>query len=286
MTAAIESMLLLLGGLTAIAVVSLSAWVALPNKPEWERGGYVLAALAISAWWTEAVAWLLFGWTLVAACGLPLMSALRRERRWLGWLVIVFVTPVVFVLLYSWLRVARLLEWLMLLSSLAALIWMARSSADSFLRSTFARGLLIWSAVCFLPVWLLWDMKPFERAISSGLREEMAGRIQWEAGPSADDPSWLSELPPASDVRCDMLLVAGACCRVQFTDGRHSEIHIYRAGLGRYTVRKFTKPDDRGMCRNPDFDPYADRGDPRWREFVPCAELRPAREVSSLVPLF
>ena len=121
------------------------------------------------------------------------------------------------------------------------------------------------------------EMMLFERTISSALNGEIdpdvVGRIQWEARVDRVNTSWLRDLPPASDVRCrSSQFPNGACCRVEYPDGRRSEIHIFRSGAHRYAVRKLTNPSY-GMCRNPDFNPRAAPGSPKSREFVPCDQL-------------
>ena len=192
---AIEPALWLLVGLTAVAAFSLAPWIGWREWPVWARVGPVLAALAISVRYMEPVTWLLLGWTLVAACGLPVMLALGRQRRWLGYVVFVVVTPFVLGLLRLPQRLSHIFVWFMLLSSLGVVIWLVRPSFDSAERRTYARGLLLWSAICFIPVWLFWDLTPFERAISSVLNGEKAGRVQWELRQSAGEPEWLSEIP-------------------------------------------------------------------------------------------
>lgn len=276
MTESIEPILSLLLYLAAIAAFGLAAWIALRDR--WEKWVAVAGALAISAYFAETVPLLLFGWTLVAAVSFPVMNALSDRWTWLGRFV--FVALGVLPLLSSSLRLSRVFEWSMLLSATVVVIWMVRPSTDAPMRVAYARGLFGWSAICFLPIWLFLDLTPFERTISSALRGEIVGRIQWEAGPSGDSRAWLSELPPLADVRCGSRQIPdGACCLATFADGRKSEIHIYRTHFGRYAVRKFTHAAY-GKCRNPDFDPGASSGDPRKREFVPCEELRPPPEAT------
>lgn len=120
-------------------------------------------------------------------------------------------------------------------------------------------------------------MVTFERAISSALDGEIdpgaVGRFQWEIRWDREDTSWLRDLPPVSDVRCSQrLFPGGACCLADYPDGRRSEIHIFRTGFRRYTVRKLTNPSY-GMCRNPDFDPRADPESFEGKEWVPCDEI-------------
>ena len=101
----------------------------------------------------------------------------------------------------------------------------------------------------------------------------MLGQVQWETGRNREVTSWLHSLPPVSDVRClSTMLPDGACCRVDYSDGRRSEVHIYRTDFRRYTVRKFTNPSH-GMCRNPDFNPRAAPGSPSSKEFVRCDKV-------------
>jgi hypothetical protein len=209
------------------------------------------------------------------------MNALRRRPSWLGRIVFAVVAVGAFLLVISPLRLALVFDVFGLLLSLAIMIWMVLPSNDPLLRRSYARGLLIWSGICFLPVWLFGGMTIYERAIGSALSSRAAGRIQWETGRNADDPAWVRGLPPVGDVRCvQRLNPDGACCLAHFRDGRTSEVHIFRSQSGRYAISKFTSPSY-GRCRNPNFDPRAGSEDPRSRVFVPCEELRPAPDVPS-----
>ena len=122
-------------------------------------------------------------------------------------------------------------------------------------------------------------MATFERAIISAVDGEIqpdaVGIVQWKLRWNGDDPSWLQDLPAASEARCPRdLFPNGACCLVDYPDGRQSEIHIFRTGFGRYTVRKLSLPSFGGLCRNPQFDRRADPESPTGREFVPCDQGR------------
>jgi hypothetical protein len=134
---------------------------------------------------------------------------------------------------------------------------------------------LIWAAVSLFPFWFFFGMATFERtikhAVNGEIRPDALGAVRWELRRDAEDPSWLEELPPASGARCPQsLLLNGACCLVEFPDGRRSEIHIFRTGFGRYTVNKLSRPAFPYLCRNPLFDPRADPASDQGQEFVRC----------------
>jgi hypothetical protein len=138
-------------------------------------------------------------------------------------------------------------------------------------------GFLLCVGIAVLPVRYVFGMGTFERAISSALNVQYdsgsAKRIRWALRRDGEVTSRLRDLPPVSGVRCvQRLFPNGACCLVDFPDGRRSEIHIFPSGFYRFTVGKFTDPSF-GMCRNPDFDPLADPGSPERMDFVRCDRL-------------
>ena len=118
-------------------------------------------------------------------------------------------------------------------------------------------------------------MATFEHVILSALTDgglaESSALVRWNLPGTAADLPWLHALPPAATARCKQrLMPVGACCQIEFQDGRWNEVHVFLVGLGRYELRKFTKPRY-GLCRNPDFDREAEPESREGQEFVECS---------------
>lgn len=161
-----------------------------------------------------------------------------------------------------------------LIIMIAAAVWMIRVSTSKGVTAACMCLVLLCAGLTFVSAQYFAEMVMFERTISSALNGEIdpdaVGRIQWEARLNREDRLWLRDLPPTLDVECrTRLFPNGACCLVEYPDGRQSEIHIFRAGFRQYAVRKFTIPSY-GMCRNPNFDPRAAPGSANSKEFVRC----------------
>ena len=294
----IEIVVWFLMGLMSITIISLATWVALREVeiPRVGKWSLVLGALVGSTIFVESVAWLLIAMTMIATLSLPLRIALRDRPRWVKWAAAIGAVWLLAALLVISSRyLVRPVSWvieqgskngslllmasLLLLLSLASAIWMLHPSTDRRIRTSYLRGVLIWTGVSLFPFWFFFGMATFERAIISAVDGEIqpdaVGIVQWKLRWNGDARSWLQDLPAASEARCPRnLFPNGACCLVDYPDGRQSEIHIFRTGFGRYTVRKLSFPSFGGLCRNPQFDPRADPESPTGREFVPCDQRR------------
>ena len=289
----VEMLIWYLMGLISIAIIGLATWIALREieMPRVGRWSLVIGALVFSTIFTESVAWVLIAMTMIATFILPLRIALRRQPRWAKWIVAVGTVSLVAVLLWTsprflvgpvrWATQQEsgnspllVLAGLLLLLSLASAIWILHPSTDRRIRTSYLRGVLIWTGLSLFPFWYFFGMAMFERAIISAVDGEIqpdaVGIVQWKLRWNGDDPSWLQDLPAATEAGCPVKLSPnGACCLVDYPDGRESEIHIFGTGFGRYTVRLLSLPSFGGLCRNPQFDPRADPGSPESREFVP-----------------
>jgi len=222
----------------------------------------------------ETTLWLLVGLASLAMFGLAIRIALDAFEisRGVEW-AFVIGAPVVASILMG------LVAWLLLI---VALVLAARWLVLSFAGVARVRPLLLRACLAagigLFPLWYFAGITNLEHVIVSAvdgdIRTDAAGAVRWDLVRSGAEPPWLRDLPAAVDARCAVeLFPNGACCRVGYPDGRSSEVHIFRTGLGRYTIRKLTDPSNTGLCRNPHFDPS---GDPRvtaGREFVPCNRL-------------
>jgi hypothetical protein len=292
-------------GLVTITAIGLVASVALSAWPSWLRWTLGLGTLAAVWVFADLLVLLLMVATFVVTFSLPAWIALRDRPSGVKWTVALGAISLVVVPLQltvsrylagsvGWvlpqesrsdpLRLLALL--LLLLVSAAGVIWIAHPSTEWRVRRSYGYAVLLWIALSFFPAWYFFGMATFERAISSVLSGAIdpgaVDLVRWEM-PSGRDASWLRDLPAVSDVDCVTysVLPHGACCRVDFQDGRGSEVHIFQAGFRRYAVRKFTIPSF-GMCRNPGFDPRAAPEDSDSQEFVPCDQLRRTNNRSSL----
>lgn len=125
--------------------------------------------------------------------------------------------------------------------------------------------------------WLIWEwgdpwLWPHRRAIFDAFDGHVdpsaGGGYRFECGSSWNCEDVLPQLPPASDVTCVQRMVSsGACCIAEFGGLYQSEIHIYRQADGTFTIKPVLP-----YCRNPDYDPSADRMSSKWQGFVPCFE--------------
>lgn len=296
MTALAETVIWFLMGLVSIAALGLVAWISLSAWPRWVRWSLALGVLAVSTVITDSVALLLMAMTFMATFSLPARIALRDRPTWVKWTVAFGVISLVAALqLTSSRYVVGSVRWafeqgsrngsllllasLLLILSLAGVIWMAHPSTDRRIRRSYLYGVLLWAGLSFFPAWYFFGMVTFERVISSALNGEVdpgaVGRVQWAIRSDREHASWLRDLPLVSEVRCVpySLFPHGACCNVDYQDGRGSEVHIFRTGFRRFTVRKLTKPS-MGLCRNPEFDPRAAPGSLESMEFAPCDQLR------------
>ena len=281
-------------GVVSITMLTLATWLALREAeiPRLVKWSMVAGALALSGIFVESVAWFLLVSTMLVTLSLPIRNVLRDwPRRAKVALALGTGSLCVAVLASTPLDLAAAVNWalpqesgngpplalasLLLLVSIAGTAWILRSVNDPYIRRAYLRTALIWFAVSFFPFWYFFGMTTFERtivhAVNGEIRPDTVGAVQWRLEQDTEEGAWLRELPAASDARCPVsLLLNGACCLVEYPDGRNSEIHIFRTGFGRYTVNKFTRPARSGLCRNPLFDPRADPESPAGREFVRC----------------
>jgi len=222
----------------------------------------------------ETLLWYVTGLTGFAIVGLATWIALREvEVPRVGKWSLVLAAP-----LASWIFVESV-AWLVLtFLSLAGVFWILRCSSDRHLRRSFLLGAALWAGIGLFPFWHFFGMATFERrivaAVDGEIRPDSAGAVDWDLRRFGGDLAWLRHQPAAVNAHCSRTLFPnGACCRVDYADGRNSEIHIFRTGLGRYTVRKLTDPSY-GLCRNPRFDPTVHPGSSTGGEFVPCDPSR------------
>jgi hypothetical protein len=292
-TQLIETLTWFMLGLTGITTIGLATWIAMreieiPRVGKWSL---VVGVLAISILFMESVAWLLLALTMIATVTLPARIALRDRPKWIKWTATLgAISLVVALLVTSSPHLVGPVGWaieqgsrngpllllvsLLVVLSLLGTIWLARPSTDRRIRNSYLYGALLWTGLSFLPTSYFFGMVTFERAISSAWAGEIEpgaiGHLSSEVEWNREVRSWMRDHPQLSDVRCHQRLFPdGACCLVDYPDGRHSEIHIFRTGFRRYTVRKLTVPTY-GLCRNPEFDPHADPGSPEGQEFIPC----------------
>ena len=116
-------------------------------------------------------------------------------------------------------------------------------------------------------------LEPLEQVIrdacNGSIDSSDASRYEWECYRHCDNLEWLPDLPPAEYVSClDPLLNGGACCKATFGNGIAAEIHPYPLKNGRYRIVFFAYPH----CRNPEYDPTAERGSPERRQTIRCDE--------------
>jgi hypothetical protein len=235
--------LFLLGGLLAFSVIRLVIWISRKKVPWWVVASVSLGVIAILAAFPRVIGEMI---------GRVLEAAFNN-----GSLLFLSMLPLIIMI--------------------AIALWMIRASTAKGILAAFLYLALFCVGLTFISARYFVGMLRFESAVASALDGEIDpgadGRFQWKIRRDREDASRLRDLPPVSDVRClSTLFPNGACCKVDYPDGRRSEIHIFRIGLRRFTVRKFTNPSY-GLCRNPDFDPRADPGSPEGKEWIRCDQL-------------